>query len=165
MEQNEPFAAWLEDDPRLLEEIMKLACFELPDLCIHFSETAAGLWECLCRYEPQIIVIDIMLPPIRSVELLSEGVALAKWIREGEMPLARARELGVAQGHCILRKDYSGTRMVFPTARAQGTLARELEMAGVGRPEIIEKATDPDSSSVDQVIAIIAASAAKQRPA
>jgi DNA-binding NarL/FixJ family response regulator len=155
MTKKGPFAARLEDDDPLREETMKKALRELPDVQIHFSGSIAGFWECLWLFQPEILVIDVMLPEVPDVKRLSEGVALAKWVRLGQIPDSQAAQVPIAPRLRKLPRSYASTYILFITGRAAEKLQSELQMAEVQNYDIVEKGADTDVSAVDLALGTI----------
>ncbi|NQT86568.1 hypothetical protein HQ560_07380 [bacterium] len=158
MSRKKPAVAWLEDDDRLREEICKKADRELRQAKIHFSATIGGFWQCLRDYQPQILIIDVMLPPIKGVRLLSEGVGLAGWVRRGLIPQPQAAFLKLAAENAALPDEHPGyadTPIVFLTGRTEERLGEELKDACIRKCRIIEKRVLDVSDALDDVLSII----------
>lgn len=155
MNSEEPFAAWLEDEDSFREEVMRKVSRELAGVPIHFSGTVGGFWECLSKFQPNILLIDVVLPQIPGVTRLSEGVALARWVREGKIPAEQAQSLDIAEGVRTIAPRYRGAPILFVTGRSGDRLKTELTEAGVQEYQILEKGGAEEESAVDAAVRII----------
>ena len=150
-----PFAAWLEDDDALREEVMKMTNRVLPDVRIHFSGTIRGFWECLSRFHPTVLVIDVMLPQVPGVTRLSEGVALAKWVRAGTIPALQGKYLSIPSEMQDLGDRYKTAPIQFITGRTEDRLQGELSEAGITEYALVEKGTDAQEGAIEVAIKFI----------
>lgn len=155
MNSEKPFAAWLEDDDSFREEVMRKVSRDLAGVPIHFSGTVGGFWECLSKFQPKILLIDVMLPKILGVKRLSEGVALARWVREGRIPAEQADGLGIPEGMRTIDPRYSSTRILFVTGRSEERLETEMAEPGLQEYGILEKGGAEEESAVDAAVRII----------
>ncbi|MBI5383280.1 MAG: hypothetical protein HZA90_01190 [Verrucomicrobia bacterium] len=146
-----PLVLWLEDDDKLREEMMKQAMRELRNVRLQFFSASAGFWRGLRTLVPKAVVIDVMLPQVDGVRRLSEGVMLAKWIRDGCIPDRYVKSLGLENQEASLTADFSKLSIIFLTGRSEYLLRRELGKLTMDHYLIIEKAANEESSGVDEV--------------
>jgi len=142
MTRHDPHILWLESDDGLREELDKQATRAELGASICFCHTIVDLWVALYRFEAALIVQNVIHPPIPGVPTLSEGVAVAAWIRSGRIPEDAAAFLGVPRERATLPASFQGRRpptLCFFTGRTEESLRREVEAAGLGDVHIFEK--------------------------
>ena len=75
---------FVEDNPRLLEELVEIIKEEEPKWSIDICSDIPSAWNNLAKEEYNLIVIDIMLPAWNDIPLRSEGIHLAAFILDIE---------------------------------------------------------------------------------
>ena len=152
-----PFVAWVEDDDRFREEVMRKTLRELPNVKVHFSQTVLGFWRSLYEFRPRILVIDVMLPQIEGDKRLSEGAVLARWVRDGSIPDPQAEYLLAPKDMRKLPVSYADVPIRFLTGRSEDRLRAELKDLGIAETgyQILDKGSAAERSSVDLLVEFI----------
>jgi len=74
---------FIEDSVDLLDDLLRQLEELKPEWALDQADSIDVAWEFLCKTEYDCIVLDIMLPTERQeISQLSEGICLAKWLRE-----------------------------------------------------------------------------------
>ena len=157
MSDNEAFAAWIEDDDGLREQIMIKCLNRMSDVTVVFAATVRGFWECLLDREPHVLVIDVILPQTGAVRRLWEGVDLARWIRAGQIPRTIADEIGVPPEKSVLPKGHRciDAPIAFCSVRNEEKLEEALEEAGLAGCPIYHKGLPGEETAVDRAVRFI----------